>query len=103
MATPENCTPSNNCATSNGTTINPKPVAASAMAAKASNFFISKCGDALNHPKRRDSADAIRSDAPSPRWLRDSRASHEPSRQGYDAQNRRDEKELSDFNTNIEE
>jgi hypothetical protein len=57
----------------------------------------------LNHPKRGDTADAVRRYAPRPSWLRYSRAPHEPSRQRYDAQDRRDEKELSDFNTNIEE
>src|SRR6266404_9029095 len=40
IATPVSCSPSNSCPTSDGTISNPKPVAASATAAKIVNHFI---------------------------------------------------------------
>lgn len=39
IATPEGCSPSSKCTTSDGATSNPNPVAASAAAAKGSTFF----------------------------------------------------------------
>src|SRR5215470_6670417 len=70
-------TPNNNRTTSDGMINSARPVAASAIAANPSTFFIeglvvhrnSKCGDALNHPKGGDTPDAVRRYTPCPRGL----------------------------------
>src|SRR5215475_10658002 len=104
-------TPNNNRTTSDGITINARPVAASATAAIPSTFFIeelrvhsnSKGGDALNHPESCDAANAVRRYAPCPGWLWQGRASDDESAQRHDSQDRRDEEELADLNANVEE
>src|SRR5436305_1635157 len=93
----------NSLTTRVGATNSARPVAASAMAATASSrFFISKGGNALNHPKCRDPADAVRRETPCPRWLRYSRAFTEPFRKRHDTQDRRDKEELADLHAHIE-
>ena len=93
----------NNRTTSEGTISNDKAGSGFADGGECEQpFFISKGCNALNHPKGRDPADAVRRYAPCPCWLWYGRASNKPSPQRHDTQDRRDEEELPDLNANIE-
>ena len=71
----------------------------------ASIFYLitSKNRDSLDDPERRDATDGIRRNAPCPRGLRHADALHDLPRERNDAEDGRDEEQLSYLDANVEE